>query len=168
MSILIRKEQTSDIPAIHKVTQAAFANAPHTDHTEHFIVNALRQAQALSLSLVAEENQQVIGHVALSAVRISDGSANWYGLAPVSVAPSHQGKGIGTQLINAAITELKSWEANGCVLLGDPHYYQRFGFAAHQRLVLQGVPPEYFQALLLNGELPQGEVAYHVAFSATC
>lgn len=164
--IHIREEQASDIQDIHNVTVAAFLNAPHTDHTEQYVVKALREADALTISLVAEEESTIVGHVAVSPVTISDGAQHWYGLGPISVSPNQQGRGIGAQLMQAAINELKNKNANGCVLLGDPNYYKRFGFEPKEGLVLLDVPPEYFQALLLRGNLPQGIVTYHAAFSA--
>jgi len=173
MTINIRKEQPTDIDAIHDVTTAAFLNAPHTDHTEQFIVKALRQSGMLTISLVAEEQSKVeeqgkiLGHVAVSPVIISDGTKDWYGLGPISVRPDQQGKGIGSLLMNAAIEQLKHINAKGCVLLGDPDYYQRFGFEPKAGLVLPDVPPEYFQALVIEeGKLPQGEVTYHKSFLA--
>lgn len=166
MSITIREESPKDAQSIHEVTLSAFLEAPHTDHTEQFIVRALRDAGALTVSLVAEEGNVVVGHVAVSPVTISDGSADWYGLGPISVLPSHQGKGIGSKLMHAAIQALKDIQANGCVLLGDPNYYERFGFKPKAGLILPEVPPEYFQALRLKGGIPQGDVTYHVAFSA--
>lgn len=166
LSITIRKEAADDVESIHEVTVAAFLEAPHTDHTEQFIVKALRASGALSISLVAEEAGSVIGHVALSPVAISDGSGCWYGLGPISVLPREQSNGIGSKLMNAAISELSNLKANGCVILGDPDYYYRFGFKPIDGLVLPGVPPEYFQALKLRGEQPQGTVTYHESFSA--
>lgn len=166
MNINIRKEQSSDVQSIHDVTVAAFLEAPHTDHTEQFIVNALRESGALSISLVAEDEGSIVGHVALSLVTVSDGTDSWYGLGPISVLPSKQGKGIGSKLMNAAIQDLKNIKAKGCVLLGDPDYYHRFGFKPREGLILPDVPPEYFQALLFQGDLPQGIVTYHGAFSA--
>ncbi|WOD07818.1 N-acetyltransferase [Marinomonas sp. GJ51-6] len=165
MSINIRKEQSSDVQSIHDVTVAAFLEAPHTDHTEQFIVNALRESGALSISLVAEDEGGIVGHVALSLVTVSDGTDSWYGLRSISVLPSKQGKGIGSKLMNAAIQELKNIKAKGCVLLGDPDYYHRFGFKPREGLILPDIPPEYFQALLFKGDLPQGIVTYHGAFS---
>ncbi|MCG9697022.1 N-acetyltransferase [Shewanella sp. Isolate11] len=167
MSILIRKETASDIEAINDVTIAAFMTAPHTDHTEQFIVNALRHSGALSISLVAQKGENIIGHVAVSLVSISDGSENWYGLGPISVVPSEQGHGVGSQLMDTALAELKRLNAQGCVLLGDLQYYQRFGFKPLEQLILAGVPMEYFQALVLKGKQPRGEVTYHSAFTAT-
>ncbi|MCB1704302.1 MAG: N-acetyltransferase [Halioglobus sp.] len=166
LSISIRKEQPRDAQNIHEVTVAAFLDAPHTDNTEQYIVKALRESGALSISLVAEDEGSVVGHVALSPVTISDSTDSWYGLGPISVLPNKQGKGIGSKLMNAAIQELKNIKAKGCVLLGDPNYYHRFGFKPRECLVLPGVPPEYFQAMVFHGDLPQGSVTYHESFSA--
>lgn len=166
MSITIRKETPADITAIEAVTVAAFLNAPHTDHTEQFIVDALRRSGQLSVSLVAESNGAVIGHVAVSPVTISDGASGWYGLGPISVAPEHQGQGVGAQLMQQALAALRALGAAGCVVLGDPNYYARFGFNAEPSLVLPGVPPEYFQVISFGGPLPSGTVAYHASFAA--
>jgi len=166
LSLFIRREQPEDIEAIHEITVAAFLAAPHADHTEQFIVKALRAAAALSISLVAEQGGKIIGHVALSPVTISDGADSWYGLGPISVHPKEQGKRIGSQLMHEAIAELKQLGADGCVLLGDPNYYHRFGFNPVEGLLLPDVPKRYFQAFLFQGTYPQGTVAYHDAFSA--
>ncbi len=162
----IRPEVSHDVNSIHDVTVAAFLNAEHTDHTEQWIVKALRESGVLSISLVAEIVGEVVGHVAVSPVAISDGAMGWYGLGPISVVPDEQGKGIGARLMNQAISKLKDMGASGCVLLGDPNYYSRFGFKATSRLVLPDVPPEYFQALLFKGGYPEGVVSYHDAFLA--
>lgn len=164
--MIIRKERVGDVPRIHQLTRDAFLNAPHTDHTEQFIVDALRSAGALSISLVAERAGEVLGHVAVSPVTISDGTTGWFGLGPVSVAPAEQGAGIGSALMQAALAELKQLGARGCVLLGAPAFYRRFGFRPAAPLVLTDVPPEYFQTVLFAGELSQGEVSYHPAFAA--
>jgi putative acetyltransferase len=166
MLTTIRPEESNDAQAIEQVTIDAFKNAPHTDHTEQFIVRELRLAQALSVSLVAESDGQVVGHVAVSPVQISDGAEQWFGLGPISVSPVHQGKGVGSQLMHAALNQLKAMSASGCVLLGDPNYYQRFGFKPIASLVLPGIPAEYFQAIVFSPTIPQGNVTYHQAFSA--
>jgi putative acetyltransferase len=165
-NITIRAEIPSDIQSIHEVTVAAFLKAPHADHTEQFIVKALRDSGALAVSLVAETSAGVVGHVAVSPVTISNGCTGWYGLGPISVIPGEQGKGIGSRLMRAAIAQLEDLGANGCVLLGDPGYYSRFGFEPKASLILPNVPPEYFQAKLLQGEYPTGSVKYHESFSA--
>jgi putative acetyltransferase len=162
----IRKEGPSDTAAIEAATIAAFQNAAHTNHAEQFIVGALRNSGQLTVSLVAEDNDSIIGHVAVSPVVISSGAEGWYGLGPISVAPEHQGQGVGVQLMEHALAELRTLGASGCVVLGEPGYYSRFGFNAEPSLVLPGVPAEYFQAVLFNGSLPLGTVSYHDSFAA--
>lgn len=164
MGVNIRKEIPSDIELINSLTAEAFQNAEHTDHTEQFIISNLRNSGALSISLVAETTTQIVGHVALSPVMISDYSKDWYGLGPISVSPTKQGKGIGSKLMREAIIELKNLNANGCVLLGDPNYYCRFGFKPIEGLILPDVPPKYFQAILIQGTYPKGVVTYHESF----
>lgn len=167
----LRDERPEDADAIHAVTDAAFEGHPHSGGTEAFIVAALRRANALTFSLVTDENGKVVGHIAFSPVRITtdDGAAveGWYGLGPVSVAPSHQRRGIGSALIREGLRRLRGQDATGCVLLGDPAYYARFGFVADAGLRYPGPPPEYFQSLAFEGTVPLGTVAYHAAFDAT-
>ena len=166
MNLKIRQELPSDVAAIHDLTRVAFLDAPHTAHTEQFIVDALRKAGALPISLVAERAGEIVGHVAVSPVSISDGSADWYGLGPISVRPELQRNGIGSLLMQAALRLLRERGSAGCLLVGDPAYYSRFGFKAEASLVLAGVPAEYFQALSFGPSLPSGEVTFHEAFSA--
>ena len=171
MDFTIRPERPEDAEAIHDVTVAAFRDAPHADHTEQFIIEALREAGALSVSLVADRDGEVMGYVAVSPVEITvDGAPGvhgWFGLGPISVHPDVQRRGVGIRLMHAAIDELRRLDAAGCVLLGDSAYYRRFGFRSVRGLVLPDVPPEYFQALTLRGEPPKGVVRYHDAFGAT-
>ncbi|MDH2236730.1 N-acetyltransferase [Pigmentiphaga sp. GD03639] len=164
LPMLIRPEQPHDIAAIDRVITRAFATAPHASGTEARIVDALREAGALTLSLVAESHGEVVGHVALSPVALSDGTPGWYGLGPLAVAPGHQGKGLGGQLVAHALDALRQRHAAGCVVLGEPEYYGRFGFRADPDFVLPGVPPEYFQAVRLTPGAGGGTVAYHQAF----
>ena len=164
--MIVRNETAADIPAIETVTTAAFLNAPHTSHTEQFIVNALREAGKLTLSLVAEMEGAVIGHVAVSPVSISDDAPAWFGLGPISVLPEHQRRGVGSQLMREALRILRERGAAGCVVLGDPEYYNRFGFQVDPNLILSDVPPEFFQVISLGSSRPQGIVSYHAAFNA--
>jgi putative acetyltransferase len=155
LGITIRAELPADVAAIEAVTVAAFANAPHAAHTEQLIVAALRRAGALSLSLVAEQGGEIVGHVALSPVVLSDGSPGWFGLGPISVLPEHQDRGIGSQLMHEALRRLRERDAAGCVLVGDPHFYTRFGFGAVPSLTYPAVPAEYFLALPFRAAVPQ-------------
>ncbi|MBS7781463.1 N-acetyltransferase [Acidovorax sp. CCYZU-2555] len=166
MTFHVRSETPSDHAAIEAVTQAAFLAAPHTDHNEQYIVAALRAAGALTLSLVAEMNAAVIAHVAVSPVHISDGTEGWFGLGPISVMPALQGRGIGSSLMHEALQRLAAQGASGCVVLGDPAYYRRFGFDNDPGLILPQVPAEYFMALPFETRRPRGVVTYHPAFSA--
>lgn len=167
MNAVVRNERPEDIDTITRLTEAAFANAEHSSHTEQFIVNALRRNVQLSVSLVAVDGDEIVGHVAVSPVSVSSGAAGWFGLGPISVWPDRQGQGIGSLLMKAALLELQRQGVAGCVLLGDPGYYGRFGFKADPRLELPGVPQEYFQTLSFGGEVPTGTVQYHAAFEAT-
>lgn len=163
----IRPERPDDAPFIAGVVERAFATEEHSSRTEQFIVRELRRAGALSVSLVAVEAETIVGHVAFSPVTISDGTLQWYGLGPVAVEPSRQSQGIGTAFIRAGIEKLIALNAAGCVVLGDPAYYGRFGFKGVQSLEYPGPPSEYFMARLFKGAMPQGVVAYHAAFDAT-
>jgi putative acetyltransferase len=164
--MIIRKETVADIEAITEVTIAAFRTLPISNHTEQFIISALRAANALTISLVAEIDGRVVGHIAFSPVIISDGSLNWYGLGPVSVLPEYQRQGIGKSLIQDGLSLLKGLGSQGCVLVGDPNYYKRFGFRNIPDLVHEGIPQEVFLALPFSEKIPQGIVVFHKGFLA--
>lgn len=164
----IRAENHSDITEIESLIYRAFVNHPHHEPgakpTEHLIVNKLRNAKVLSLSLVCEDQTGIIGHIAFSPILINGEESVWCGLGPVSVMPERQGEGIGGALIREGLSQLKTQGIEGIVLLGEPKYYGRFGFESQPNLTLPGVPSEYFLALSLANNIPTGEVAYHSAF----
>ncbi len=164
---LIRPERPEDLLAIARVHEIAFQSLPHSQQTERFIVQALRQADALTVSLVAERSGLVVGHVAFSPVECSDGATDWYGLGPVAVLPEHQRQGLGQALIDAGLAGLRGLGAAGCVVLGAPGYYGRFGFRHHPECALAGVPPEFFQTISFGSSIPTGTVTYHAAFQVT-
>ena len=166
--IVIRSETDADVSAITEVTVAAFKTLEISRHTEQFIIAALRAAKALSISLVAEVDGRLIGHIAFSPLTISDGTRNWYGLGPVSVLPDFQRQGIGKALIRKGLSRLKDINAQGCCLVGHPDYYRKFGFKNMSGLVHEGVPQEVFFALSFDGRNPQGTVAFHDGFKADC
>lgn len=164
--IIIRSETDADVNAITAVTIAAFKGLAISNHKEQFIVAALRAAKALTISLVAELDGRVIGHIAFSPVAIADGTPNWYGLGPLSVLPAYQRQGVGKALIHEGLARLKALNAQGCCLVGHPDYYPQFGFKHSPDLVLAGVPPEAFFALSFDGRTPQGAVTFHDGFKA--
>jgi putative acetyltransferase len=166
VGVRIRSEAAEDAAPIEAITIDAFASATLSDHREHLILDALRKAGQLTFSLVAELDSELVGHIAASPVTISDGSPDWIGLGPVSVMRRHQRRGIGSALVHEALRQLVEARAAGCVVLGDPAYYRRFGFRVREDLTLTGVPREYFQAIAFREEFPRGAVRYHVAFAA--
>ena len=166
--IIIRNEIDADVDAITEVTVAAFKTLEISNHTEQFIIEALRADNALTVSLIAEVDGHVVGHVAFSPVTISDGTQNWYGLGPVSVLPEHQRKGIGKSLILEGISRLKGLNAKGCCLVGHPDYYRKLGFKNLSGLLHEGVPQQVFLAMSFDGHIPQGTVNFHDGFKADC
>jgi len=162
----IRAETPEDIFAIRSVTDAAFKGVEHSSQTEGAIVEALRRADALAVSLIAEQNGAIIGHVAFTSVLIDGRDVGWFGLGPVSVCPGFQRSGIGSALIEEGLKQIRGRGANGCVVVGDPNYYRRFGFANNDALRYAGAPAEYFQTMRMQDEPPKGEVTYHAGFEA--
>jgi putative acetyltransferase len=165
--MVIRDEVDGDHETVRSVTSRAFDGHPHSSGGEAALVDMLRTAGALSLSLVSEDEGGIVGHIAFSPVEIGDGSiGGWHGLGPLSVRPDKQGRGIGSELVAEGLRRLQDKGAKGCVLVGEPGYYSRFGFEPCPRLVFAGVPPEYFLCRWIDGPLPQGKVRYHQAFAA--
>ncbi|GKQ56000.1 hypothetical protein BRSPCE3_68550 [Bradyrhizobium sp. Ce-3] len=97
-------------------------------------------------------------------MQIDGVAGRWYGLGPISVTPDLQRQGIGGALIREGLARLAALNADGCVLLGDPAYYSRFGFIRDHSLTYGGTPSPYFQRLVLRGEPPKGDASYHPAF----
>jgi putative acetyltransferase len=166
-NIVIRSERNADASAITEVTVAAFKTLEISNHTEQFIIAALRATKALTVSLVAEADGRVVGHIAFSPVVMSDGSPGWYGLGPVSVLPHYRRQGIGGELIQEGLSRLKRLGALGCCLVGHPEYYKRFGFQNTRGLGHEGVPEDVFFALSFDGNMPRGIVEFHEGFKAT-
>ncbi len=162
----IRSETVGDVDFIAEVTVAAFKDIEFSSHTEQFIVADLRRANVLTISLVAELDTEIVGHIGFSPVTLSDGSSDWYGLGPVSVLPEHQRRGIGKSLIEEGLFQLRDLKARGCCLVGHPEYYRQFGFTNPPGLKFEGVPPEAFFAQSFDGTMPRGTVTFHDAFNA--
>ena len=117
-AIHIRSEQAADAARITEVTRLAFRDAAHTCGREHCLVEALRTAGALTCSLVAVSDLGIVGHVAASPVTVAKSAGDWFGIGPVSVLPECQRRGIGSQLMNAVLAQLRAKGARGCVLVG--------------------------------------------------
>ncbi|GGI54749.1 GNAT family N-acetyltransferase [Oxalicibacterium solurbis] len=166
MKYAIRDECADDVDAIRRITQAAFSLAEHSSGTESAIVDALRMADALAVSLVATMDEEVVGHIAFSPVTIGT-AIGWFGLGPLSVRPDMQKQGIGGALVGEGLIRLRAMRARGCVVLGDPGYYRRFGFVHDPAIRYEGVPPEYFMRLSFDGSEVSGNVVYHEGFSAS-
>ena len=161
----IRPETAVDLEAIRHVNLEAFADHPISRQTEHLIVDALRDASALALSLVAVEDDEVVGHIAFSPAPIGETATGWLLIWPVAVLPRRQRRGIGSALVSTGRAASRSARALGCVLVGDPAFYKRFGFTACREAVYEGVPGEFLLGLSFSGEEPVGAVRAHAAFS---
>jgi Predicted acetyltransferase len=164
--LLIRDETPDEEDAISELTRVAFATLAVSDHTEQYVISALRASGNLTLSLVALLQDRLVGHIAFSPIRISDGTTDWYGLGPISVLPELQRRGIGKALMHAGLARLKALGGQGCCLVGHPDYYPKFGFIHPDGLSMEGVPAEVFFALSFDGTLPQGQVTFHESFGA--
>lgn len=167
--MLVRREKPADRSAIFDVHAAAFATDDVAPASEATLVDDLRAAGDVipALSLVAELDGQVVGHVLVSRARLG-GQAS-LGLAPVGVLPSHQKAGVGSALMHAVLAAADALEFPEVVLLGDPAYYQRFGFRLARTLDV--IPPDprwapYFQVRTLSSWNDQrvGSFRYAEAF----
>ncbi len=164
MHPMIRAETPDDHAAIRDITQRAFAPMPFSNGDEPDLIEKLRGGGALVLSLVAELDSKVVGHIAFSPAFAADGSAGWYALGPVAVEPQLQKARIGTLLIETGIDMLRDRDAAGCVLVGNPNYYGRFGFKRFPDLAPENEPAEYFQILPLGEKTPDVVVGFHPLF----
>jgi predicted N-acetyltransferase YhbS len=164
IAVTIRPEVTADEDTIFALTQAAFKEMPFSDGDEQHVINRLRAAGDLTLSLVAEDEARIVGHIAFSPVTIDGKPSDWLGLGPVAVWPQLHHRGIGGALVTRGIADMRKRGAKGIVLLGSNVYYPRFGFAHHPQLTYPGPPPEFFQAMLLEGDMPSGQVDYAPGF----
>jgi putative acetyltransferase len=165
-ALVVREETPADVAAIHTVNAAAFER-----DEEAVLVDRLRAAGALALSLVATLDHRVLGHVAFSPVAI-DGLTGALGLAPMAVLPAYQGCALGSRLVEEGLARLGERGVPAVVVLGHADYYPRFGFVPASRFGLRyddGVPDEVFMAAeLVPGSLPAagGIVRYHREFDA--
>lgn len=165
--LTIRSENAADIEHIHEINRAAFETP-----AEAKLVDRLRTAADPFLSLVAELDGVVVGHILFTPVRLENSDElNLSGLAPVAIAPPHQNQGIGSALVEAGLAQCQKLGVGAVVVLGHPDYYPRFGFQAAANFGIRceyDVPDEAFmlcemQAGYLLGHT--GEIHYHPAFN---
>ena len=166
MTIHIRSEQAADTARITEVTKLAFRNAAHTCGREHCLIEGLRTSGALTFSFVAVSELGIVGHAAASPVTVSKSSGDWFGVGPISVLPEYQRQGIGSQLMVSLLGELRAKGAQGCVLVGDPKFYTRFGFQSDGLLAVPEAPPEVTLSLRFHPCDDHGAVTFHPAFMA--
>ena len=164
--MLIRKEQPGDEDAIRSVTARAFRETRFSRGLEPLIIDALREAGELTLSLVVLLGDVIIGQISFSPVTIDAEFDHWFGLGPIAVEPAHQRSGIGSALVNEGLAQMKRAEAKGIVLVGSPAYYGRFGFKGDAGIAYGSVDRAYVQRLTLVGADPQGTVRYCDSFEA--
>ena len=165
-ALIIRPERADDRAAIHDLTRRAFAPMPFAAGDEQDLIDQLRDAGALTISLVAERDGIIVGHAAFSPAFAADRSPGWYALGPISVEPECQRQGIGRSLIAQGVDLLVQRNAAGCVLVGNPAYYSRFGFLPFPHLCPANEPPEYFQILPLGSPQPDTIIGFHPLFSS--
>jgi len=162
--MLIRDEVPADAPILDRMITESFLTARVSSGTEAEVVRRLRADGWLLLSLVAEEDGVILGHVAVSRATVA-GQEGWALFGPLAVTPSRQGQGIGTALMQAALARLKG-TAPGAALVGNPDYYRRFGFHPWPGFQQDGVPPEVTLALpLAEGITPTGALVCHPALT---
>jgi len=160
----IRHEQPSDILGIYQLTADAFAPMAFSDGTEPAVIDALRLAGELTLSLVAIKKHVLVGHIAFSPITVGSSSNNWYGLGPISVLPELQHTGIGSGLIKEGFRMLRDKQAEGCALIGNPNYYSRFGFISDGNVHYKSVPDKNVQWISFNDKRPTGQLEFSAAF----
>ena len=158
--MLVRHETPADIRAIHDLTFTAFKPMRFSDDTEADSINALRADGDLTISLVAEDGGEIIGHIAFSPVTIDDAHNGWFGLGPIAVKPERQRRGVGKALICRGLQLLRGQGANGCALIGNPDIYSRVGFDSDGRLKYRDLEPEFVLRTVFRGPAPIGVLKF--------
>ncbi|WP_064691912.1 GNAT family N-acetyltransferase [Rhizobium aegyptiacum] len=160
----IRYEMPADVDAIEDLTSAAFKPMPYSEGTEAEIIRRLRLSGDLAISLVADEEGEILGHVAFSPVTIDGVHDGWFGLGPISVAPQRQRQGIGRALIARGIESLKAMGASGCALIGNPEVYGGAGFSSDGQLTYHNLDTRFVQRIVFRGAAPSGVLRFAPAF----
>jgi putative acetyltransferase len=162
--VIIREECPGDVEIIHELTEVAFRSMAFSDGSEPRIIRSLRDSGDLALSLVAEKDGAVAGHVAFSPVAIEGVDGDWFGLGPISVWPDLQRRGIGKALVKKGLETLRQRGARGCALIGDPNVYSRMGFESDGSLSYGDLDRRYVQRIVFSGSAPRGTLKFAPAF----
>ena len=166
MSWTIRDERPGDAPAIFALTRDAFADPDISNGSEPYVVEALRRDGDLALSLVAEADGELVGHVAFSPLAINADEGGWFALGSISVRRDHRRRGLASSLIRTGLDRLRAEGARGCALIGYPVHYRSSGFASDGRLTYGDAPTEYVQRIVFAGPPPAGELVFAPGFGA--
>jgi putative acetyltransferase len=164
--VLVRTEEEKDSAAVHTLNASAFESPAEAN-----LVDALRKQAHTVVSLVAEDNKKVVGHIMFSPVSLSGHPGlKIIGLAPMAFTPTHQNKGIGSALVRTGLEQCKALGFGAVVVLGHPGYYPRFGFSPSTRFGIgceYEAPEEAFMAVELQPDYLRGKsgtIKYHAAF----
>ncbi len=163
-SIVLREEIPNDISHIHSLTEAAFRDMPYAGGDEQDVIDRLRDAGALTLSMVALFEGKIVGQITFSPATSRNGADSWLALGPVSVMPEFQGRGIGSRLIENGLARFRQAGYKGCILTGNPDYYCRFGFEKAPQNAPANEPAEYFQLISFTGSPTTATFEFHPAF----
>jgi putative acetyltransferase len=163
---LIRDQTEVDFSAVHQLVIAAFKTLPIASGTEQFIMDELWRSDAATVALVAEDAGGIVGQAAFSKVLVGGRDVGWHGCGPVGVLPARHKQGIGSALMREGLKRLRALGSKGCVVVGDPAYYKRFGFDNTAAMREPAVPPQYFMVIRFEGEMPKGDVKFDKAYEA--
>ncbi len=158
--LTFRHETAEDIATLHALTYAAFLPMEFSDNSEAAALDQLREDGDLLLSLIAERDGAIVGHIAFSPLSIGGQTLDWVALGPISVTPSLQKQGIGTALIAEGLQQMRESGARGCGLVGNPTVYGRSGFTSDAGLTYQGLPQALVQYVHWSGPMPKGEFLF--------
>lgn len=174
MTIKIIRETLENYKEVEAVIESAFKNAEHTDHKEQFLVERLRKSDEFvpELSLIATDNDKIIGHIMFTKVIIKDinSTSESLALAPLAVIPEYQSKGIGGRIIKEGLEIAKNLGYKSVIVLGHDKYYPKFGFERASIYDIKApfeVPDTSFMALELEEnslKSVSGVVEYSKAF----